>query len=331
LAPDRELSTVALVGTFNAWGQGPALALHRHPDGTWLGTFPRTVLGVPGNSGTTELQFIINGSPDGDVNGNERIGGWVAPEGQRFGNNFVVLWPGMTAATIAQRDVDRHRARADHASLAELTNFRALRGKLAPGRIFRAYHPFLPSRGGTVEQARLRGVQQLFDEHQIAAVINLSDGAQVAESPLAPSAYRDLANQGRVLFTPTSYAVVYFGTADAEFSNVIKRVLAFIAQHPGPYLIHCRLGTDRTGVVSAILQALAGVPWSAIIEDFQLSNLLGIEEYRAPELLTYSITQFLGRSPEAMTAPNLAIAMRARLQQISGALTIAQVLRRLTR
>jgi hypothetical protein len=324
LAPGREISSVTLVGTFNSWGTGTPLALRRQEDGTWRETFPRTLLGVPGNSGTTEFQFILDGR--------DRMGGAVAPEGQRFGNNFVILWPGITEATIAYRDAQNRILKTHYDSEAELTNFRELAGgRLAPGRLYRSYHPFIPSRNGPIEQARLEGVQKLMEEKKVAAVINLSDEAEVLNSDSPPAYYKNLATQGQVLFAPTHYNVVYFGPAGAEFTAELNQVLSFMAKTPGPYLIHCRLGTDRTGVVSAILQALAGVPWSAILADFQQSNSLGIEEYRAPELLTYSIEQFLGRSPESIPEQELSASVRARLEQKGlGHATLDQVLKHLT-
>jgi protein-tyrosine phosphatase len=47
-----------------------------------------------------------------------------------------------------------------------------------------------------------------------------------------------------------------------------------IARAPaGGVLIHCHAGKDRTGVVAAMLLALAGVPTSTIVDDYALSNI----------------------------------------------------------
>ena len=42
------------------------------------------------------------------------------------------------------------------------------------------------------------------------------------------------------------------------FGKLMADIISFINTHPGPYYIHCRLGTDRTGVTSAVLAALCG-------------------------------------------------------------------------
>jgi Tyrosine phosphatase family len=325
LAPGRELSAVAVTGTFTGWGK--ALPLQAQADGTWQATFSRAVLGVPGNSGTTEFQFLLEGPT-----GTDRVGGSLAPSGQRFANNFVILWPEITADIIAQRDGQNRHRRSDFDSVSELANFRELvGGKLRRGRLYRSYHPFVASQAGAIETQRLSAVQGLMAEIKISAVINLSDDIEIINRPQTPSYYRELVDKGRVLFAPTHYNTVYFDSSGSEFDGVILQVLSFMAEQPGPYLIHCRLGTDRTGVVSAILQVLAEVPWPTIVEDFQRSNSLGMEEYRAPELLTYSIAQFLGRSPDHIPARELAALLRSRLQTIASAQIVEQALQRVIR
>ena len=67
----------------------------------------------------------------------------------------------------------------------------------------------------------------------------------------------------------------------------------FINSHPGPYYVHCRLGTDRTGAVSAVLAALSGASWEEIKKDYQKSNDAGIKEFRDYRLLQYSFEQML--------------------------------------
>ena len=69
---------------------------------------------------------------------------------------------------------------------------------------------------------------------------------------------------------------------------MIATVVRFINKHPGPYYVHCRLGTDRTGTVSACLAALAGASWEEIAQDYMLTNKMGLREYRDSRLLKYS-------------------------------------------
>jgi protein-tyrosine phosphatase len=54
----------------------------------------------------------------------------------------------------------------------------------------------------------------------------------------------------------------------------IKQVITLIADRNNvPALIHCNVGRDRTGFISAIIQLLLGVPRKKVIEDYLLTNI----------------------------------------------------------
>jgi protein tyrosine/serine phosphatase len=53
-----------------------------------------------------------------------------------------------------------------------------------------------------------------------------------------------------------------------RFTNA---VVAVARAEPGGVLVHCQVGRDRTGLVSALLLALAGVPAEEIAADYALS------------------------------------------------------------
>jgi protein-tyrosine phosphatase len=60
-----------------------------------------------------------------------------------------------------------------------------------------------------------------------------------------------------------------YKTALAQRQDAIRDVLATIADAPeGVVLFHCTAGKDRTGIVSALLLAVAGVEASLIVEDY---------------------------------------------------------------
>jgi protein-tyrosine phosphatase len=44
-------------------------------------------------------------------------------------------------------------------------------------------------------------------------------------------------------------------------------------------MYHCTAGTDRTGIVSALLLGLAGVPWETITEDYAISSRFMIDRH----------------------------------------------------
>jgi protein-tyrosine phosphatase len=61
----------------------------------------------------------------------------------------------------------------------------------------------------------------------------------------------------------------------AERQPAIAEVLTVIAEAPeGTVLFHCTAGKDRTGIVSALLLALAGVEAALIVEDYALTGEL---------------------------------------------------------
>lgn len=66
--------------------------------------------------------------------------------------------------------------------------------------------------------------------------------------------------------------------------------------HEPPFLVHCRLGTDRTGVVTGFLEALMGASWGEIAEDYSKSNEQGFREFRNENLLKYSLEKLLNIS-----------------------------------
>ena len=87
---------------------------------------------------------------------------------------------------------------------------------------------------------------------------------------------------------------------------------AIVAAGPGPLLFHCVAGKDRTGVIAALLLALAGVVPAAIAADYAASaaNLEHaylhryrdsdpaaiIEVVRCPEQAVYNMLDYLGRA-----------------------------------
>jgi protein-tyrosine phosphatase len=72
---------------------------------------------------------------------------------------------------------------------------------------------------------------------------------------------------GMAVSTRAQYRVML----DGCHANVAAIVRAFIDARPGPVLIHCVAGKDRTGLIVALLLGVAGVPAQAIAEDYAAS------------------------------------------------------------
>lgn len=302
----QDVRSVVLRGSFTSWKKS-AWPLEQGSDGVWRVTRPRRDFDIPGNSGQPEYKFVVNDS--------QWIGAEKEAPGYQFTGNFVILFPGDEPTSIAWRDQQASVVREQYDSEEQLSNFRELRGgRLGDGKLFRSYHPFIPSRSALKSEApRLLAVQKLMAEKGIQAVINLADNAADIAGPDVPAYYASLVAHDKVLLHITSYEDSYFSPQGASYANALQRVFHFMASHPGPYLIHCRLGTDRTGVLSAILEATMGVPWTTIAADFDRSNELGIREYRHPKLLAYAFKQMLGEWPDQIQ--DLSGAMRAFLMK----------------
>ena len=55
------------------------------------------------------------------------------------------------------------------------------------------------------------------------------------------------------------------------FREGLVRGFRFLADHEGPYLIHCTMGKDRAGFVSAILECLMGASADEVVADYMVS------------------------------------------------------------
>ena len=106
--------------------------------------------------------------------------------------------------------------------------------------------------------------------------------------------------------TPEATAEIYRVLLD-ERQEVISETLVALADSKGHTAVyHCAAGTDRTGIISALLLGLAGVPEDTIIADYALSAhglrrwvlAEGIPDYLADQDFT------LDEPPEILAPPS---------------------------
>jgi protein-tyrosine phosphatase len=64
----------------------------------------------------------------------------------------------------------------------------------------------------------------------------------------------------------------YVLTARLSHANIAKAIAAVSDAVPGGIVIHCHAGKERTGIVAALLLALAGVPDGMVAEDWIASD-----------------------------------------------------------
>jgi protein tyrosine/serine phosphatase len=70
----------------------------------------------------------------------------------------------------------------------------------------------------------------------------------------------------------------YLGSLAVNTDQVATVVRAFADAPDGPVVVHCAVGKDRTGIVTALLLSLAGVPRQQIVADYVISETaLGLE------------------------------------------------------
>jgi hypothetical protein len=145
----------------------------------------------------------------------------------------------------------------------EITNFMEIRsGNIAPGVLYRSSSPL---KGGDTKKVK--------EKHAIKAgikcIINLEDDSSNLEylSKDVPW-YFKLVTEKCVIGLPMTFTIP--GIVFNE--KKLKTALQFMITHESPYLIHCFAGVDRTGFVSALLEALMGASLKEICKDY----LLGI-------------------------------------------------------
>ena len=171
-------------------------------------------------------------------------------------------------------------------------------GDIGNNKLYRSYHPFIKSRADhPLEDKRLATVQQLMIDYNIKSVINLSDKEK--EIVNGVKSYHNLIKNENLLLANQnhSYDLFYYITDKKSFTKLLNQIISFIldAKNDTPFLIHCRIGTDRTGVITAILAAFMGGKWEEIANDYELSNQTGIGEYRDKKLLRYALEKLLGQ------------------------------------
>ena len=326
------LKSVEVRGSFTSWGASDDFVMTYDADGDfWHVTAPYSAVKIPGNSGQPEFKFVTNGSSWQSGSSKSFI-----PEGYVFRNsdkNNIVVFNSDDFETIKANSASANVVKTlDDFDLTttegqeEISNFRRVPGTTM---LYRCYHPFKYSRDTyATEPVRIQYVDELSVQHGVQSDICLSGddtgsltsytigGVKYTES--VPDYYQAALDNGHVLYVGTvngttpSYNAVYYRTNNDTFCQWIREVTDFIIDDstPMPVTIHCRLGTDRTGVFCAVLAALCGAGWTDIAADYQKSNRMGILEFRDYHLLQYAMQLMLGVD-DINTVDNLGAAISA--------------------
>lgn len=79
--------------------------------------------------------------------------------------------------------------------------------------------------------------------------------------------------------TEEYFRFLYTEFLERHRANFAAAVTA-VAESPGPCVVHCAAGKDRTGLVSALLLRLAGVAIESVAADYAVSNPFLIPKHR---------------------------------------------------
>ena len=162
-------------------------------------------------------------------------------------------------------------------------NFRDLGGyKTREGRRFRTGQVF---RSDGLQHLTPRDLERLTSEVGLETVIDLRSHQEVAEVgrgdiqeqttihhiPLFPESASRGAGQGFSFDAIADMGELYFmmlGFARDPIADVVR----VLADTDAPAVFHCAAGKDRTGVISAVLLSLLGVPPQTIVADYAFSR-----------------------------------------------------------
>lgn len=168
------------------------------------------------------------------------------------------------------RNLTRTNARADYAALSDedFANFRAVKVTgLRESILYRSSSPIDP------DLERCEYVMRAMENAGIRSVINLGDSeaAMTAFEAYADSFY----SRCSVLNVEMGYDFT-----NVEFGEKVKSCVLFLIENDGPYLIHCKEGKDRTGMLCAILECFVGASVDEVKADYMAtySNFYHVEQ-----------------------------------------------------
>jgi protein-tyrosine phosphatase len=95
----------------------------------------------------------------------------------------------------------------------------------------------------------------------------------IGENDLSPAEWARKFEAGEFGEIDASWLVRGYRRTLDERAHRVGEVLRALAASPTPAVFHCTAGKDRTGVVSALLLLLLGVPREVVVGDYSLTAL----------------------------------------------------------
>ena len=105
-------------------------------------------------------------------------------------------------------------------------------------------------------------------EAGVLCVLDLADTGEKIDGYIAKEDFNSpwflsLYEKGQVI--PLAMSMNF---ASEEFTSKIAQGFTAMSEFPGPYLVHCTEGKDRTGFVCMLIEALAGASYQEIVDDY---------------------------------------------------------------
>ena len=200
---------------------------------------------------------VVNAADKGRSSGGSllTIGSQTKDEGQTADKNQAADRNQTAGKSQAEIDEARGNFRNVHA------------GRIGRNNLFRSQHPG----NGTWRALR---ANQLAEENGIRTVLNLSDSKTKLEKYLnkyivgSSYYYKTLYKRGRVFTAGLSLT-----HKSPSYRHQVAAAFRFMTKNKGPYLVHCEVGRDRTGLVILLLESLMGVPYGYMVNDYAQTYL----------------------------------------------------------
>ena len=172
----------------------------------------------------------------------------------------------LVLVTVFSINTVRAEDRSDELPDAVYGNFRNVRaGKIGENNLFRSQHPA----NGSI---RSQYANSLAENNRVETVLNLSDSRKkvdnnISEYKIDPAYYyRTLYSRGSV-YT----ADLHVKYRNPAYCRKVTEGLRFFTKNKGPYLVHCEVGRDRTGLVILLLECLMNAPYKYMVDDYAQS------------------------------------------------------------
>ena len=159
------------------------------------------------------------------------------------------------------RNLERTNEREDYPELSdeEFANFRAVSvSGIKKDFLYRSSSPLDPTLG------RNEYAMAAVEKAGIRSIVNLQDSEEMMKGY---DTYPDSYYSGRPVVNPE----MNYDFLAPGFGEYVKKSVVFLTENEGPYLIHCKAGKDRTGILCALLEAFAGASAEEIEKDYMLT------------------------------------------------------------